>query len=97
MALYTQDTQVTIKLDWAKFKRAERGFYQKCGSHLFYRLKENNHYYVPVGIFDNNEAFVFDLEVFIEEKPDYYAFANETKKMTGEDLFAMFQSSPSES
>ena len=76
---------------------AERGFCNKCGSHLFYRLKENNHYYVPVGIFDNNEAFVFDLEVFIEEKPDYYAFANETKKMTGEDLFAMFQSSPSES
>ena len=75
---------------------AERGFCNKCGSHLFYRLKENNHYYVPVGIFDNDESLVFDLEVFIEEKPKYYSFANETKKMTGEELFAMFKSSASE-
>ena len=75
---------------------AERGFCNKCGSHLFYRLKEENHYYVTVGIFDNDESLVFDLEVFIEEKPKYYAFANETKKMTGEELFAMFQSSASQ-
>ena len=73
---------------------AERGFCNKCGSHLFYRLKEKNHYYIPVGIFDNEEGFVFDLQVFIEEKPEYYFFANETKNMTGEELFAMFASSP---
>ncbi len=73
---------------------AERGFCNKCGSHLFYRLKEKNHYYIPVGIFDNNEGFVFDLQVFIEEKPEYYSFANETKSITGEELFAMLASSP---
>ncbi len=72
---------------------AERGFCKKCGSHLFYRLKQNNHYYIPVGIFDDDEGLVFDLQVFIEEKPEYYSFANETKKMTGEELFAMFASS----
>lgn len=72
---------------------AERGFCKKCGSHLFYRLKENNHYYVPVGIFDSEEGLVFDLQVFIEEKPEYYSFANKTKNMTGEELFAMFASS----
>ena len=76
---------------------AERGFCKKCGSHLFYRLKENNHYYIPVGIFDNPEKLVFDLQVFIEEKPEYYAFANETKNMTGEELFAMFKSTPEKS
>jgi hypothetical protein len=76
--------------DWA-----ERGFCNKCGSHLFYRLKQNDHYYVPVGIFDRESDLVFDLQVFIEEKPEYYSFANETKNMTGEDLFAMF-TSPSE-
>jgi hypothetical protein len=79
---------------------AERGFCKQCGSHLFYRLKENNHYYIPVGILDQDDDLVFDLEVFIEEKPQYYAFANETKTMTGEELFAMFASSsppPSES
>ncbi len=71
---------------YASSEWAERGFCNKCGSHLFYRLKNNNHYYIPVGIFDNDEGLVFDLQVFIEEKPEYYAFANETKYMTGEEL-----------
>jgi hypothetical protein len=74
---------------------AERGFCLTCGSHLFYRLKENNHYYVPVGIFDEKSKLIFDLQVFIEEKPDYYSFANETKNMTGEELFTMFNSDSS--
>ncbi len=67
---------------------AERGFCKKCGSHLFYRLKQNNQYYIPVGIFDNDEGFVFEHQVFIDEKPEYYSFANETKNMTGAELFA---------
>ena len=69
---------------------AERGFCNKCGSHLFYRLKQNNQYYIPVGIFDNSEGLVFDHQIFIEEKPEYYSFANKTKNMTGEEVFAMF-------
>lgn len=69
---------------------AERGFCKKCGSHLFYRLKQNNQYYIPVGIFDNDEGLVFEHQVFIDEKPEYYSFANETKNMTGAELFAQF-------
>ena len=69
---------------------AERGFCQKCGSHLFYRLKENQHYYIPVGLFDNSESLVFGQQVFIDEKPEYYSFANETKNMTGAEIFAQF-------
>ena len=45
-------------------------------------------------MFQNHE-FVFDHQVFIDEKPDYYSFANETKDMTGQELFAMF-ANPSE-
>jgi hypothetical protein len=75
---------------------AERGFCKKCGSHLFYRLKQNNQYYIPVGIFDNDEGFVFEHQVFIDEKPEYYSFANETKNMTGAELFAQFSTSSSE-
>ncbi len=69
---------------------AERGFCKQCGSHLFYRLKDKNHYFIPAGIFDNDENFVFDTQVFIEEKPKYYSFANETKNLTGAELFALF-------
>jgi hypothetical protein len=69
---------------------AERGFCNKCGSHLFYRFKQNNQYYIPVGIFDNSEGLVFEHQVFIDEKPEYYSFANQTKNMTGEELFAQY-------
>ena len=72
---------------------AERGFCKKCGSHLFYRLKQNHEYYIPVGIFEESEGLVFDNQVFIDEKPEYYSFANKTKTMTGEEVFAMFASS----
>lgn len=71
---------------------AERGFCRICGSHLFYRLKPNNHYYIPVGIFDNSNGLIFDHQIFIDEKPDYYAFANETQNMTGAEVFAQFSS-----
>ena len=72
---------------------AERGFCKLCGSHLFYRLKENKFYIMPVGLFDDCDDFVFDHQVFIDEKPDYYDFSNATKNMTGEEVFAQFSSS----
>lgn len=73
--------------DWA-----ERGFCSQCGTHLFYRLKESGEHMVPVGIFDSDAALVFEQQVFIDEKPTYYRFANDTQDMTGAELFAKFQS-----
>lgn len=70
--------------DWA-----ERGFCNRCGSNLFYRLKQNNQYIMAAGIF-SEEGYLFDHQVFIDEKPFYYEFANETKNMTGEEVFAQF-------
>jgi hypothetical protein len=72
---------------------AERGFCNICGSHLFYRLKENNQHIMPVGLFNNDEPFIFDHQVFIEERPSYYCFANKTDNMTGAELFAKFSNS----
>ncbi len=69
---------------------AERGFCNKCGSHLFYRLKASQQYIMPVGLFDDNKIFVFDHQVFIDEKPSFYSFANETSEMTGAEMFAMY-------
>ncbi|MDJ0702618.1 MAG: GFA family protein [Leptolyngbyaceae cyanobacterium MO_188.B28] len=69
---------------------AERGFCNKCGSHLFYRLKANNQHIMPVGLFDDEDQFVFDHQVFIDEKPSFYCFSNETHDMTGAELFAKF-------
>lgn len=71
--------------DWA-----ERGFCKKCGTHLFFKLKENNQHMVPVGLFDVGEDMVFDQQVFIDQKPSYYCFLNKTENMTGAELFAKF-------
>lgn len=70
--------------DWA-----ERGFCKKCGSNLFYRLKEISQYVVSAGIF-GDQPLHFDHQVFIDEKPDYYSFANETKNMTGAEVFEAY-------
>jgi hypothetical protein len=69
---------------------AQRGFCVQCGTHLFYFLKLNGHYIMPAGLFTDRDDFVFDSQVFIEEKPGYYEFSNKTKNMTGAELFAMF-------
>jgi hypothetical protein len=73
---------------------AERGFCNQCGTHLFYRYKQNNQYFMPVGLFDNPEGLIFDHQVFIDEKPEYYSFANKTKNLTGAELFAQFAPPP---
>ncbi len=69
---------------------AERGFCGKCGSHLFYRLKDADEYMVPVGLFENDAGLVLDHQVFVDEKPTYYSFANSTLEMTGAEVFAKF-------
>ncbi|WP_100902065.1 GFA family protein [Nostoc flagelliforme] len=69
---------------------AERGFCKQCGSYLFYKLKQNNQYFIPVGLFENCEGLVLDHQVFIDEKPKYYCFANQTENLTGAEVFAQF-------
>jgi len=71
--------------DWAK-----RSFCSKCGTHLFYQLEKSGQYIVPVGLFGEAATLKFDHQIFIDEKPDYYTFADETKNLTGEEVFAQF-------
>lgn len=68
---------------------AERGFCRQCGSHLFYRMQEGEHYFIPAGLF-NEELMKLDHQVFIDEKPGYYAFAQETHCLTGAEVFEHF-------
>lgn len=72
---------------------AERGFCNKCGTSLFYYLKPKSQYILSVGTLANQDGFVFDHQIFIEEKPSYYCFANDTKNMTGAEVFAQDEAS----
>lgn len=74
--------------DWA-----ERGFCKRCGTHLFYRLKQERRYFLPVGLLDESDDWTFDHQVFIDEKPEFYSFANDTRNMTGAEVFAQFSGS----
>jgi len=69
---------------------AERGFCKQCGSHLFYRLKETQQYFIPAGLFDESIEFIFDHQVFIDKKPEYYTFKNITSDMTEAEVFAKY-------
>jgi hypothetical protein len=69
---------------------AERGFCSKCGTHLYYRLKQSGQTIVSAGLFDDQTGWTFDHQVFIDEKPDYYEFANRTHDLTGAEVFAKF-------
>ena len=69
---------------------AERAFCKKCGSHLFYSLKESKQLFLSAGLFENDTNFNFTHQVFIDKKPPYYSFANETINMTEAELFAKY-------
>lgn len=71
---------------------AERAFCNKCGSHLFYRLKENKQFFMSVGLFKNEERFHLKHQVFIDNKPSFYSFSNQTDNMTEAELFAKYTS-----
>ena len=68
----------------------ERGFCKICGSTLFWRLQDQSETVLPAGAFDDASGFKLTTEIFIDEKPDFYDFAQETKKMTGAEAFAAF-------
>ena len=78
---------------------AERAFCADCGSHLYYRLKETGQHMVCAGLFDDatdKADLTLKTQVFIDEKPSYYAFAGDSETLTGAELFAMIEAGQQE-
>jgi len=72
--------------DWA-----ERGFCATCGTSLFYKLVPTSEIFINPHAFDDLSGLEFGLQVFVDEKPPFYDFANETKKMTSAEVIAAFR------
>ncbi|MFC0218307.1 GFA family protein [Pseudochelatococcus lubricantis] len=68
----------------------ERGFCRECGSSLFWRQKDGAHNAVAVAAFGEHDGVRLTSEIFYDVKPDYYALANETEKMTEAETIAFF-------
>jgi hypothetical protein len=78
--------KVFASSDWA-----ERGFCGNCGTHLYYHLIPTDEYIVSLGIFQNDKGFNFKQQIFIDKKPDYYAFSNSTETLTERQVFDQYK------
>jgi hypothetical protein len=76
---------------YASSEWAERGFCRQCGSHLFYYLKPASLYMLCVGAFTDPSAFTLASEIYVDKKPDGYAFAGSHPMLTEADVLAKFQ------
>ncbi len=70
--------------DWA-----ERAFCKTCGTHLYYKLLPTGEYFVPAGAIDSND-FEIGSQIYIDRKPHYYAFANQTPMLTEQEFLAKY-------
>ncbi|UXN05389.1 GFA family protein [Bartonella sp. HY761] len=68
----------------------ERLFCSSCGSSLGWRMRDGSMVYLSAAAFDDQSGFELKSEIYYDEKPHFYEFANETRKMTGKDIEALF-------
>ncbi len=75
--------------DWA-----ERAFCSECGSALWYRItlpgEMHGHTQMAAGLFDNAAGGPLKLELYIDKKPEGYAFVGERRQMTKVEVEAMY-------
>lgn len=72
----------------------QRHFCSSCGSHLFYTAPSAGYIGVSAGTLDDQSKLALTTEIFIDCKPDYYDFANTTKRLTEAEFLAMFSGTP---
>ena len=73
----------------------ERAWCRECGSPVWFRVTVDSPYAgtieLPVGTFDNANGLTMTNEIYIDFKPDSYAFAGEGRKvLTRADCVARF-------
>ncbi len=71
--------------DWG-----ERVFCKTCGSSVLWRSVDGRFHSVPAALIGDPEDMPFTKEIFIDDKPAYYAFAGERTRMTGAEVMAAF-------
>ncbi|SFD81719.1 GFA family protein [Roseivivax sediminis] len=75
--------------DWG-----HRIFCGECGSALAWQSSDGKMTVVSIQAFEHPEDFPLTMEIFIDSKPTNYALANETKTLTGAQVFELFAAQP---
>ena len=76
---------------YASSQWAERAFCKQCGTHLYYKFLASGEYFVPAGVF-NSAHFELASQIYIDNKPEYYSFANQTPTLTEQQVIEQFGS-----
>ena len=74
---------------YASSEWAERAFCKRCGTHLYYKLLATGEYFIPAGAFDSSD-FELTSQIYIDRKPGYYDFANDTPMLTEQQVIAQY-------
>lgn len=89
---WTNEAQIGVlqSSDWA-----ERAWCRRCGSSLYFRVTEAGEWFgkteIPLGLFDDPNGFKLSNEIYIDHKPDSYAFVGEGHlKLTRAECVAKF-------
>ena len=67
---------------------AERAFCTQCGTNLYYRMPQQDMIIVWMGVFDDLSSFELAGEIYVDDKPDFYALAGEHPRQTGAEFLA---------
>ena len=75
--------------DWA-----ERAWCKKCGTNLYFVHTKQDQWFgstdLPIGIFDDPSGFTLTHEIFVDAKPDSFAYVGEThKRLTRAEVVAI--------
>jgi hypothetical protein len=81
---------------YASSEWAERAFCKHCGTHLYYKLLPTGEYFIPAGTFDTTD-FELASQIYIDKKPEYYSFANETPMLTEQQVIEKYTPPSAES
>lgn len=75
--------------DWA-----ERCFCKKCGSSLFYRVTLEGTYFdnhhIGFGTLDDQSGIPLTSEIYVDRKPEGYAFEGDHPRLTEAEILAMY-------
>ena len=84
---FTQDADLGV---YSSSEWGERCFCTKCGSSLVWRAKGGGHFAVSAQSLEGMADAPLKTQIFIDEKPEGYDFAQQTHNMTGAEVFAQF-------
>lgn len=73
---------------------ASRSHCAQCGSPLWYRhdrgIDGDGDFEVPIGLFDDANGLEFKREIFIDRKPDSFAFAGNHEQLTETETLRLY-------